>query len=132
MCFHAYSGRGYNPEFIAKMDNLKNLFLKHPKTLVKVISEPDEVCKSCPNLSREVGCIADGTDDQELRVRNRDLKVMRLTGITEGEILSIRDAFRKVEGAISGSMLDEICKDCQWLPNSSCKLQVNMDFWSAS
>jgi hypothetical protein len=128
LCFHAYSGKGYSREFIDRMDHLRELFLKHPETRVMIIASPDSVCEKCPNLSIR-GCIADGTDDQEERVQKRDRAVLHLAGIKEGEILSIQDAFKRVETSISGDMLNDICKECSWLGNSQCRRMVSVDFW---
>ena len=128
LCFHGYSGRGYNEEFINNMNGLKELFLDEPQTIIQIVSSPDYVCESCPNLS-DKGCFEDNEPDQEKRIHNRDLAVMSCLEISEGEVMSVKDAFERAEKVISSDKLREICHDCPWLPTSSCGINIERSFW---
>lgn len=128
LCFHGYSGRGYDDTFIENMNYLKELFLSKPETLIEIISSPDVVCDACPNLS-DNGCFEDGNSDQEMRIHNRDLAVMNHLGISEEDVFSVGDIFKRAEADISSYLLREICHDCSWLPISSCAKNIEIGFW---
>ncbi|MCD6217136.1 DUF1284 domain-containing protein [bacterium] len=128
LCFHGYNGRGYNEEFISNMNRLKEIFLTKPETEIQIISSPDCVCESCPNLSDDA-CFEDNEPDQEKRIHDRDLAVMSCLEISEGEVMSVKDAFERAESRISSEKLREICYDCPWLPISSCAKNIEISFW---
>ena len=128
MCFHGYSGRGYDDKFIANMNQLKSLFLNDPETKIQIISTPDNICESCPHLS-DIGCIQDNQPDQENRVHLRDRAVMAVLNISDGQVFKVSDVFRLTESKITPEKLKDICGDCTWLPDSSCSANIQKDFW---
>lgn len=128
LCFHGYSGKGYNEEFISNTNRLKELFLTKPETMIQIVSSPDCVCEPCPNLSDD-GCFEDSEPDQEKRIHDRDLAVMSCLAISEGDVMSVKDAFERAESMISSDKLREICRDCPWLPISSCAINIERSFW---
>jgi hypothetical protein len=129
LCFHGYSGKGYNEKFIEQMNYLKILFLSNPDTMLEIISRPDYICDSCPNLT-DTGCSLGNCGNPEERIHLRDKEVMDLLGLSEGQIISVHDAFKLAESRISPEKLIEICSQCDWLSRSSCAENISKDFWS--
>ena len=128
LCFHGYSGKGYNEKFIARMSSLKDLFLANPDTMIKIISVPDFVCDSCPHLT-PIGCSLGDFENPEERVHLRDIEVMELLGLSEGQVISVSSIFKLAERNISPEKLIEICSHCYWLSVSSCAENISKDFW---
>ena len=110
------------------MNSLKDLFLSNPDMMLEIISRPDYVCDSCPNLI-VTGCALGDFDNSEERIHLRDKEVMDLLGLSEGQIIPVSDAFKLAESRISPEKLIEICSQCDWLSRSSCAENISKDLW---
>ena len=89
-----------------------------PQTVLKIVRQPDDICAPCPFLE-EKGCQDEGPNSEK-RKRERDKTVMDRLNIKAGDKLSWVEIVERIRPSISPRDLDEICRDCQWLPQGYC------------
>ncbi|WDT81328.1 MAG: DUF1284 domain-containing protein [Candidatus Manganitrophus sp.] len=103
LCLQGFRGEGYSPAFVENMGAIHRRLSTDPKTAVRVIARPDEICSACPHLHPD-GCHLKGPGF-EAAMNRQDQAVMARLGIAEGEILSWERSFagspRASKGAIS-------------------------------
>ena len=128
MCFHAFSGKGYDERFIKNMTDIRELLLSNPDVQLEIIAELDSVCQACPHL-RDTGCSKGDDQFEELKIKEMDRKVLSLSGLREGETVKARDAFDAVEKAITPAILTKLCTNCEWLHNGNCLTKISIPFF---
>jgi len=128
LCFHGFSGHGYDERFVENMRMMKERFLANPEMVIRIVASPDEICMACPNLG-ENGCFKNGDPDEELKTREMDCSIMETTGIKEGDVRTVREAFDSVEKTIDANALERICKTCEWLQVGHCRERIEIRFF---
>lgn len=119
LCLQGFRGEGYSPVFVENMGAIHRRLSTDPKTAVRVIARPDEICSTCPHLHPD-GCHLKGPGF-EAAMNRQDQAVMARLGIAEGEILSWGEILRRIAARIEGGDLDAICGACPWLPLGYCR-----------
>lgn len=113
LCIQFYEGKGYSEEFTQKMDELINQIHLNPKMLIRLHSDVDVLCDSCPN-NIESECITNN------KVKQLDEKVLSYCDMKSGQVLSIHDFLQTVKEMILEKELHpSLCSDCEWY--SICK-----------
>lgn len=116
LCTQAYEGKGYNEEFIENMN--KNIeLLRYKKGFkVKIESTLDELCIGCPNNKGEV-C------DTENKVITMDKKILKYFNLKE-EIYIYKELIDIIQSKITGEILEDICKECEWYKYKMCERAI--------
>lgn len=113
MCFQFYEGKGYSPDFTDHMGKVIKDFEHSPQKMIRLMIAADTVCENCPNNDSGV-CISQdkaGWYDEE---------VLRVCGISEGEMMTYEDFIALVkEKIIDTGLRSSICDDCSW--NDICR-----------
>jgi len=128
LCYHGFSGHGYDERFVDNMKAIMDKFLANPETVVQIVSGPDVICDSCPHLGKN-GCEKGGDPDEEKKTHELDLSVMKVSGIRDSSIMTARKAFESVEKTIDAQMLESICKTCEWLEIGHCRERISRRFF---
>ena len=123
LCLLGFRGLGYSPEFVANMDGIAQRLRSFPETLIEIVCQPDDICSSCPFLGGK-GCQDKGPNSEKRR-RGQDRAVIDRLNVRAGGKLSWLEIRERVRPAISSQDLDEICHDCQWLPQGYCVEELN-------
>lgn len=106
MCFQYFVGEGYSDNFTKNMWETKQVLDKNPEILLRV--QPDGLCLACPNLDNST------CKDEDI-VADYDRKVLDLTGLKEGDVLSWNKFTELVqEKILKPQKRETICGDCQW------------------
>lgn len=118
LCTQHFVGFGYSDEFSVNMSNIIKLLNTNPT--VKIISEVDSICKSCPENNN--GC---KSRDKVLRFDN---EVLKLTELKSGTAIKWND-FKKLclEKIILKDLRSCVCHDCKW---SSLCSEVHLEKFS--
>ncbi|MDD3428570.1 MAG: DUF1284 domain-containing protein [Oscillospiraceae bacterium] len=109
LCLHFFEGKGYSPAFTANMDKVQKQLNANPFTTVKLQSQTDVLCSSCPHNSQEM-C------ESGQKVKSFDAQVLQLCSLQEGALISWGDFTTLVQqNILSAGKLQEVCVNCQWL-----------------
>lgn len=114
LCTQAYSGKGYNEEFVKNMDTLTTQLRQGDPVKVKITFSTDDLCACCPNMIAENQCVTNE------KVNRYDQKVIDYFHIEEKEYI-YQDITRKIREEMTPEMLEDICEGCSWYPVSACR-----------
>lgn len=114
LCTLFFVGKGYSPDFVRRMGEIIET-AAHGGEL-RLTTQADEICACCPNR----------VDDQcsGMNAPAFDEKVLALTGLNEGDIVTLPHLQTAVtEHILHPGRLEEVCGDCQWA--DICRNQWN-------
>lgn len=123
LCLLGFRGEGYSVEFISEMSKLLHTLEGDPETPVRLLTEPDRVCRVCPNLLRG-GCTLGGPR-HEAHMRRHDQDVLDRIGLAPGAVYSWALVKHRIQTSITGADLPKICTTCPWLPLGYCQEGVD-------
>ncbi len=118
ICLLGFRGLGYSPEFLQDMTKIVFELLSCPETLIEVVYGPDDICTPCPFL-KNGGCYEEGPHSEEI-IKKRDRAVMMRLGLVSGEKVTWSAVEQRIRSLISLQDLEQICRDCRWLPLGYC------------
>jgi hypothetical protein len=118
LCLQGFRGRGYSEAFIAEMSAVHSAVAADPDTPVRVLTTPDRLCASCPNL-KSGGCTLGGPD-HEAHMRAQDEDVLRRLWLTPGDVLPWHRVLERIARSVRGDDLPAICTTCPWLSLGWC------------
>lgn len=107
LCFQNFAGEGYSSGFTLSLARIRDCLMKDPDRKVLLTTGPDSVCGACPHCRGE-GCSSP-------RPSLFDQKVLAMTGLSPGQILSFKELLALTE-PLNRERLEECCPGCQWLP----------------
>ena len=116
LCIPRFKGGGYNKEIRGKIFNIQKEIKNNKK--IKVISECDEICKSCP-FKNNNKCEKEQGINKNIKIQ--DKKVLRSLKIKNNSIINAQDIINLSIGSIDNKELVNICKGCDFL--QSCLKQ---------
>jgi len=118
LCLKGFQGYGYDDSFTENMTEV-NMKRKQTDTTVTLVSSPDDICKSCPNLINNM-C---EDENHNTRIVNMDNAVLKNFD-TSIEYDSI-DLFEKIDDIFNTrESVCEICFNCIW--HEKCLFYQNL------
>lgn len=118
LCLLGFRGLGYSPEFVENMSGIAQRLRSSPQTRIEIVRQPDDICTPCPFLGKK-GCRDKGPNSEKRKIE-RDKDVMGRLNVETGDKLSWLEIRKRIRPSISPGDLDEICRDCEWLPQGYC------------
>lgn len=118
LCIQGFVGMGYSEKFVENMSEIVKVLRKNPKTKIKITISPDLICSSCPHLSK-YGCTLRG-EGHESHMRAQDLDVLDRLQFKQNDEVTWHEIENHISKNIIGANLQNICKDCPWLPSGVC------------
>jgi hypothetical protein len=117
LCTQGYSGKGYNEAFIENMTLIVNYLRNDANPTVEIVFSTDDICTKCPRKLGENLC------EHNEKVNHFDSKVVFYFGIDEKEY-DYRDLVKEINSKMTLSMMDDICRGCEWYPMIACKKTI--------
>ena len=118
LCLKGFQGYGYDDSFTENMTDV-NVKRKQPGTAVTLVSSPDDICRSCPNLINNM-C---ENEKQNARIVNMDNAVLKNfdTSIEHDSV----ELFDRIDDIFSTKeSVCEICFNCIW--HEKCLFYQNL------
>ena len=118
LCLQGYQGFGYDERFKVNLEKTLNR-LKNKDSKVVLTSLPDDICKKCPNMRKQI-CIGNSdTISKSLenndKIVKKDLAILKKIKIEINKEYVFKDLIQIVNNVfIKKYDLNDICKDCQW------------------
>lgn len=110
LCLPRFRGLGYSKEFADNMTHIAKSLSDEPWQIVKLLAEPDDICRLCPHLEAAGGCAL----EEQVPVRERDKIVLEKLDVQPGERLSYQELAVKLAAAAYSALLEEACAGCHW------------------
>lgn len=118
LCLKGFQGYGYDENFTKNMTRI-NLLRKQDDTTVKLVSSPDDICDSCPNLKNNI-C---ENPIQNNRIVSMDKEVLKHFDTTIE--YNSNELFEKVDELFSTKeSVSKICFNCMW--HDKCLFYQNL------
>lgn len=117
LCIQGFQGRGYSPEFIKNMREIKKFLQMNPSTPIKVSCEVDAICKYCPH---KIDASCKKFPEAEKKIKKMDLKSLKYLGLKEKNVYNYSHIQKLITEKLSFKDLKKICGFCRWI--KYCKL----------
>lgn len=105
LCTLFFEGKGYSEAFTARMWEI--IHQAEQGGELCLTSRADEICENCPN--RQGDHCTGGS------AMVYDERVLSLTGLREGEVITVHQLQQAVkEKILRPGKLEEVCGGCQW------------------
>lgn len=110
-CIQGFQGYGYSPAFVANMKTVISDIKAFPSRLIKLVSECDTICVSCPSKHE---CSTQKSVHSH-RIKDMDLVVLEKLNLAEGTVIQANEAFRLVNLKLNtASEIEDVCEACKW------------------
>ncbi len=104
LCLLFFQGKGYSPEFVKNMTQLKQALAEN--RLVQLTGQPDNICSACPHF-------VDG--DCGAKAPRYDQAILDLCRLHLGQTLSLGQLQEAIRANIlTPGLREQVCGDCQW------------------
>ena len=116
LCSLGYEGLGYSPEFVANYDKIISRIRTDETTKLEVVSGLDNICKSCPSKQTKTNtCVS-----QE-KISRLDHAHSKILGLRPGQILTWREAKKRIKNSFSIEDFHKACEPCEWKKLGICE-----------
>ncbi|NWQ42592.1 DUF1284 domain-containing protein [Bacillus sp. EB106-08-02-XG196] len=112
-CLLGYRGMGYSEEYVINMTHLHQTLRNNPKTLIKLVKGPDQLCEKYPN-SGKYHC-------QDASIYERDAAILERMGLKIGQILKWEDIESGIRNFVVPADIQIVCETCSWRSYGVCE-----------
>ena len=126
MCTNLYQGYGYSGSFCENMTAMVTWLKEHPTEKLFLVTNPDEICKNCPNLKDGIYCV-----DATNHVKIKDSDLLAPLHLKEYEYYSYQELLNHARQYLSREIFETSCGKCQWYTQGLCKFE-DFDFTLSS
>ncbi|NYE58399.1 DUF1284 domain-containing protein [Carboxydothermus ferrireducens] len=109
LCFLGFRGLGYNDHFTQNFSQIRTKILKSPELLLELETQPDDICKNCPEL-------INGLCRSNDKVSKKDVFLITFFNT---KAIAVEDAYKKIK-ALEERKFNALCQDCEWYPLGFC------------
>lgn len=136
LCSALYAGKGYSRAFCENMQKVVtwlweplsepaegrkrrqgepgDILCEGENREIRLITEPDDICKECPNLG-DNGCKLD--DDH---VVSKDAALAQALGLEPERVYSVKELLHIVRSNLTAGIFDGSCHNCEWYEQGLC------------
>lgn len=115
MCTLGFVGEGYSSDFIKKYATIVAKIIKSENTPIKVVFGTDSICAACPEkLARDL-CLS------QKKVDLLDKTHAHILHLKDGEILTWKQAKRRIVKKMTYKNFHHACKGCSWKELGACE-----------
>lgn len=114
MCTQGYTGKGYDENFVAKMDEITNKLRGNNNIDIDLVFSTDDICVDCPNMIESDVCVTNE------KVKYIDDKMIQYFKLEEKEY-NYNQIVNIIKDNITSDIMDDICNRCEWYKISNCK-----------
>lgn len=118
MCTDLYQGYGYSGAFCENMTEMVTWLKEHADEKLLLVSDPDEICKKCPNLKDDVFCV-----DETNHVKSKDQQLLEPLHLLEKETYSYEELQQHAKQYLTKEVFEASCRNCQWYKKGLCRYE---------
>lgn len=110
LCIQGFQGYGYSEDFVKNMERIKILIDKKD-TKIKVINHNDDICKACPNLTKDNICKNLSENEKIIKMDQEVTSKLQLNN----DLISSEELFNKLNNLFNSKEdIMPICNKCSW------------------
>lgn len=137
LCSALYVGKGYSEAFCENMQKVvtwlwgplsgleeeagegesESILCEGEKREIRLITEPDNICKACPNLG-DNGCKLD--DDH---VVSKDAALAQALGLETECVYPAAELLHIVSSNLTAEIFEDSCHNCDWYKQGLCRYE---------
>lgn len=117
-CLLFYRGKGYDEEFVRKMNFIYRLLTADIDSKIKLILSCDDLCRCCPNRIENEKCI---TNEKVLGLDERTKQEFNLQ---VDKIYTFRYIINNIYSKYSKENFENICNGCEWQQKGICNEKI--------
>lgn len=115
MCTNLYQGYGYSGAFCQNMTKMVTWLKDHADEPLLLVSDPDEICKKCPNLVEGKYCL-----DATNHVKSKDQHLLEPLHLLEGQTYTYGQLMQKADKYLTKEVFESSCSKCEWYKQGLC------------
>lgn len=115
LCSLAYKGMGYSTAFIENYDKIARKIRDDDETQIQVVYGLDTICSRCPHQTKANRCVNEQT------IQKLDQAHASILGLRDKEILTFREAKKRLRQNMSRELFLEACRSCEWQKMGLCE-----------
>ena len=113
-----YQGYGYSGGFCENMTRMVKWLNENPDEPLLVTTNPDEICKKCPNLKEGKYCV-----DVTNHVHEKDSELLSPLHIKENEVYTYNELKQLAGRYLTKDVFEESCSNCEWYKQGLCRFE---------
>ncbi len=118
MCTNLYQGYGYSGPFCENMTAMVTWLKEHSDESLLLVTDPDEICKKCPNLVDGVYC-----GDEGNHVKSKDENLLGPLHLKEKESYTYDELMQIAKRYLTKEVFEDSCKNCNWYKQGLCRYE---------
>ncbi len=115
MCTLGFQGKGYSQQFVDNYAAIASQLKTDPNTLITVTSTLDDICHACPHQLTNKLC------SSQTKIDKLDSAHQEILGLTEGQVISWRQAQELIKNHMTISQFHLACEGCEWKELGVCE-----------
>ena len=115
MCTVGFKGKGYSLGFIKNYKKIVARLNSNEDTLIQVVENMDSICSPCPNKIDDVLC------KHQEKINNLDNSHAKALKLKIGEVMSWKDAKKRIKKHMTIEKFNQACSGCQWKKYGVCE-----------
>lgn len=115
LCIFQFRGYGYSEEFV---DNMYKIINNIENEKIKIVTECDDICKKCPNISNQNFC-----SENNENILNLDNSVISLLNLNLNNFDYFYQLKEYLKLNLNGEIFEKICGNCDWYKKGFCKFE---------
>ena len=115
MCTNLYQGYGYSGSFCENMTKKVTWLKDHPDQKLRLVTNPDEICRKCPNLMDRIYCV-----DENNHVHQKDEALLKPLHLKENAIYTYRQLMQHANRYLTKEIFVDSCGNCEWYKQGLC------------
>ncbi len=115
MCTLGFQGKGYSKVFVDNYATIVSQLNSDPDTLIEVVSHLDNICQACPHQTKNDLC------NSQAKIEKLDAVHQKILGLVVGQVISWRQAKKRITDRMSVSKFHSACEGCEWKGLGVCE-----------
>ncbi len=118
MCTNLYQGYGYSGAFCENMTRMVTWLKENPDEPLMVITDPDEICRKCPNLVEDKYCV-----DETNNVHKKDSALLEPLHLQENTVYTYNELKQHAKKYLTRDVFENSCSNCEWYKQGLCRYE---------
>lgn len=115
MCHIAFKGEGYSSHFVKNFGKIVDFLKENENTLIKVVTDLDDICKACPNQTPLNSC-----NTQE-KIEKLDNAYIDALDLKSGDIFTAKEVKTRLKDKMTLDIFHKACEECEWKKYGMCE-----------
>lgn len=118
LCIPLFAGEGYSDGFSKNMAEKIAWLKENPEEALEVVTDPDMICRRCPNLTPEDTCRCEGNG-----VKEKDRKLALSLNLDLKKMYTFAGLLSHFRERMTEEIFANSCQKCEWFQKGLCSYE---------